>query len=91
MLPPGHRLLFTPGKDPVVSSYWSLSFTPDAGAPPDEQEAADELLVLLKRAVRRRLMSDVPIGFFLSGGIDSSLTVALAAEVAPSQVKTLTQ
>ena len=32
MLPPGHRLLFTPGKDPVVSSYWSLSFTPDGKA-----------------------------------------------------------
>ena len=44
----------------------------------------------MRRAVRRRLMSDVPVGFFLSGGIDSSLTTALAAEVAPSPVKTFT-
>jgi asparagine synthase (glutamine-hydrolysing) len=90
MLPPGHRLVFRPGKAPVVSRYWSLSFAPRAGAPPDEHEAAEELLARLKTAVRRRLMSDVPVGFFLSGGIDSSLTVALAAEVAPSQVKTFT-
>jgi asparagine synthase (glutamine-hydrolysing) len=90
MLPPGHRLVFTPGSDPLVSPYWTLSFATEPDTVPDEEEASDELLRLLKQAVRRRLMSDVPIGFFLSGGIDSSLTVALAAEVAPSRVKTFT-
>jgi asparagine synthase (glutamine-hydrolysing) len=60
------------------------------GASSDEHEYADELLTRLRRAVRRRLMSDVPVGFFLSGGIDSSITTALAAEVASSPVKTFT-
>src|SRR5439155_26253702 len=44
----------------------------------------------LRRAVERRLMGDVPIGFFLSGGIDSSLSTALAAEVSTSPIKTFT-
>ena len=46
----------------------------------------------MREAIRRRFMSDVPVGFFifLSGGIDSSLTTALAAEVAPERVKTFT-
>jgi asparagine synthase (glutamine-hydrolysing) len=57
---------------------------------PDEREPADELLARMRRAVKRRLMSDVPVGFFLSGGIDSSLTTALAAEAASSPVKTFT-
>jgi asparagine synthase (glutamine-hydrolysing) len=90
MLPPAHRLLFTPGSEPIVSPYWTLSFAEDSDTVADEEDASAELLRLLRQAVRRRLMSDVPVGFFLSGGIDSSLTVALAAEVAPSRVKTFT-
>lgn len=90
MLPPAHRLLFRPGAEPHVSRYWSLSFEPLDGHVPAEEEAIDELLARLRIAVRRRLMSDVPVGFFLSGGIDSSLTTALAAETAESQVKTYT-
>ena len=89
MLPPAHRLVFRPGSEPKTSRYWNLSFSRSTPVP-DEQEAVDELLVRLKTAVRRRLMSDVPVGFFLSGGIDSSLTVALAAELAPTRVKTFT-
>ena len=79
MLPPAHRLLFRPGAAPAISRYWRLSFAPN-GRVPDEREVADELLARMRRAVGRRLMSDVPVGFFLSGGIDSSLTTALAAE-----------
>ena len=90
MLPPAHRLTFTPGQAPKISRYWSLSFAPRNGHVPDEREAAEELLHRMRGAVRRRLMSDVPIGFFLSGGIDSSLTTALAAEEAPARVKTFT-
>jgi asparagine synthase (glutamine-hydrolysing) len=89
MLPPAHSLTFTPDEAPVVRRYWSLSFAPDDRAV-DEPEATDELLRLMRAAVRRRLMSDVPVGFFLSGGIDSSLTTALAAEQAPERIKTFT-
>jgi asparagine synthase (glutamine-hydrolysing) len=81
-------LLFRPGSEPVISRYWTLSFCRSTPVP-DEHEAVDELLARLRTAVQRRLMSDVPIGFFLSGGIDSSLTVALAAGLAP-RIKTFT-
>jgi asparagine synthase (glutamine-hydrolysing) len=89
MLPPAHRLVFRPGTHPVISRYWTLSFASDQRVH-DETEAVDELLVRMRQAVSRRLMSDVPVGFFLSGGIDSSLTTALAAEMTRSPVKTFT-
>jgi asparagine synthase (glutamine-hydrolysing) len=90
MLPPAHRLVYAPGAPPIVSRYWNLSFAPRNGHLPDEGEVVEELLGRMRTAVQRRLMSDVPVGFFLSGGIDSSLTTALATEVAPSRVKTFT-
>jgi asparagine synthase (glutamine-hydrolysing) len=89
MLPPAHRLVYRPGTSPVVSRYWQLSFATN-GRPPDEGEVVEELLARMRRAVRRRLMSDVPVGFFLSGGIDSSLTTALAAEESAEPIKTFT-
>jgi len=90
MLPPAHSLIFRPGREPEISRYWDLSFVPRNGRVPDEREAVDGLLDRMREAVSRRFMSDVPVGFFLSGGIDSSLTTALAAEVAPERVKTFT-
>ncbi len=90
MLPPGHRMVFRPGCDPQISPYWKLVFSPPNGHVPDEREAVEELLARMRRAVRRRFMSDVPVGFFLSGGIDSSLTTALAAEMTPEPIKTFT-
>jgi asparagine synthase (glutamine-hydrolysing) len=90
MLPPAHRLVYRPGQPPAVTRYWSLSFAPCNGHVPEEAEVVEELLARMRNAVRRRLMSDVPVGFFLSGGIDSSLTTALACEVAPARVKTFT-
>jgi asparagine synthase (glutamine-hydrolysing) len=89
MLPPGHQLMFHAGEEPAVSRYWSLSFAPSDPVP-DEEEAIDELLARMRRAISRRFMSDVPVGFFLSGGLDSSLTTALATEIAPDRVKTFT-
>jgi asparagine synthase (glutamine-hydrolysing) len=88
-LPPAHRLVFTPEQAPVVERYWSPDFSPDpALASAHDDELAGEILRLLGAAVARRLMSDVPIGFFLSGGIDSSLVTALAAEASGSRIRT---
>jgi asparagine synthase (glutamine-hydrolysing) len=90
MLPPAHRLVYRSGRKPVIERYWRLSYAPRNGHVPDEDEVVEELLARMRTAVGRRLMSDVPVGFFLSGGIDSSLTTALASEVAPARVKTFT-
>jgi asparagine synthase (glutamine-hydrolysing) len=90
MLPPAHRLVYRSGREPVIERYWRLSYAPRNGHVPDEDEVVEELLARMRTAVGRRLMSDVPVGFFLSGGIDSSLTTALASEVAPARVKTFT-
>lgn len=91
VLPPAHTLVFRPRAEPVVRRYWSLDFgAPLSEADCSEEDAVDELLTLLKRGVRRRLMGDVPIGFFLSGGIDSSLSTVLAAEECGRNMKTFT-
>lgn len=89
ILKPGHRLVWQNGRVAAVEPYWRLDWTPFA-EPLAEEELAEELCRRLKVAVKRRLVSDVPIGFFLSGGIDSSLSTALAAELAPDRIKTFT-
>ncbi|HEX8775553.1 MAG TPA: asparagine synthase (glutamine-hydrolyzing) [Pyrinomonadaceae bacterium] len=91
MLPPAHMLVYRPGAEPEIRRYWDVDFsaTGEMAAWPEE-ELVEHLLVLLRRGVERRLMADVPIGFFLSGGIDSSLSTALAAEMSPSKIKTFT-
>jgi asparagine synthase (glutamine-hydrolysing) len=86
-LPAGHTLTWQPGQT-RVQQYWDLKFS----AGPDrrsENEIAGELRERLKEAVRLRLISDVPLGVFLSGGLDSSSVVALMAELRPAaQIKT---
>lgn len=89
MLRPAHRLLWEGGKIVRQEPYWKLDWTPFE-EPLTEEDLAEELTARLKKGVKRRLVSDVPIGFFLSGGIDSSLSTALAAEVAPDRIKTFT-
>ncbi len=91
ILPPGHRLVYQKGSEPQVEPFWAVDFAEPL--PPEElQEEAlvDRLLDLLRSSVRRRLVSDVPIGFFLSGGIDSGLITALGAELSPEPVRTFT-
>jgi asparagine synthase (glutamine-hydrolysing) len=61
--------------------YWQPRLDPRRQVPPDE--AVDQLDELLRRSVRHQIVADVPVGVFLSGGIDSSLVTALAAEAAP--------
>jgi asparagine synthase (glutamine-hydrolysing) len=76
----GHWLEYRPDNGRIVeSAYWTFRIEP-MERPPNMDDAAEQLLQLLRVAVRRRLMSDVPLGIFLSGGIDSSTIAALAAE-----------
>lgn len=86
-LPAGHSLTWTRGET-RIRRYWDLQF-PEHPAVRPEAEIAEELRARLKEAVRLRLISDVPLGVFLSGGIDSSSVVAMMAELRPaSQIKT---
>ena len=91
VLPPAHLLTYRPGREPSVRRYWDLDFSGEGGsAGMTETEITDHLLVLLRQGVQRRLLSDVPIGFFLSGGLDSSLSTVLAAELSANKIKTFT-
>jgi asparagine synthase (glutamine-hydrolysing) len=90
ILPPAHQLVYEPGVAPRIERYWRASFAPREPAPGGEEEIVDELIERLKDGVSRRLVSDVPVGFFLSGGIDSSLVTALASEVAGARIQTFT-
>ncbi len=81
-LPGGHYLLVEDGRV-ERHRYWDFG-RPDPDAPEmGEAEYAEQLLELLDRSVRRRLRADVPIGLYLSGGLDSSLIAALAERAAP--------
>jgi asparagine synthase (glutamine-hydrolysing) len=86
-VPPGQALLYEHGSTHLFR-YWRADFSAELEI--GEDEAVDRLLELLRDAVARRLMGDVPIGFFLSGGIDSSLSTALAAEASSGPIKTFT-
>lgn len=91
MLPPAHRIIFKKGEDARIERYWDLDFSANPELErASEEELSDRLLELLRAGVKRRLMSDVPVGFFLSGGIDSSLSTVLAAEMSSTPIKTFT-
>ncbi|HTP42244.1 MAG TPA: asparagine synthase (glutamine-hydrolyzing) [Nitrospiria bacterium] len=84
-LPPAHLLIFT--KDgPSLTRYWRPEFA--RTWPHDYESAKQELARLAEEAVRSRLISDVPLGAFLSGGIDSSTVVALMSRLSSKPVKT---
>lgn len=79
-LPPAHYLLLKNGKL-QIERYWDMPTPCPAQA--SEEELAAELRRLLTQAVRRRMVSDVPLGVFLSGGIDSSIVAGLMASLSP--------
>jgi len=84
-LPPGHYLTFSNGRL-HVEQYWDFVF--ETGESRRPEDYLEELRALLDESVRLRLISDVPLGAFLSGGIDSSTVVALMAQHMNQPVKT---
>ena len=87
-LPPAHTMTFNPAGRKILQRYWQLDA---AGCNRDmsEWEWLDAVHTSLRRAVeRRRIIADVPVGILLSGGLDSSLLVALLAEAGGSQMLT---
>ncbi|MDO8475185.1 MAG: asparagine synthase (glutamine-hydrolyzing) [Candidatus Rokubacteria bacterium] len=86
-LPPASTLVLPlEGGEPVVSRYWTLRLDPDQG--PTEQEWIERLRAELADAVQSHMVSDVPIGAFLSGGVDSSTVVALMAQASSAPIRT---
>jgi asparagine synthase (glutamine-hydrolysing) len=85
-LPPAHTLVWRDGRVDI-DRYWSLDYgTKLAGL--SEDEACERIRSAVRAATRRRMVADVPLGAFLSGGIDSSTVVAAMAEASSSPVKT---
>ena len=80
-LPPGHRLVAT-ADDLQVQAFWSPAL---AAGEPSRLESPAQLQGVILGAVERELMSDVPVGIFTSGGLDSSLLAAAAVRVMPSE------
>jgi asparagine synthase (glutamine-hydrolysing) len=78
-LPPGHSLVLGPDHTARLTRYWSLDFSART-PPPSENEAAARVRELLAAAVKKRLVADVPVGAFLSGGLDSTIVVGLMAQ-----------
>ena len=85
-LPPGHLLVAENGRA-TIRQYWDLNFTGD-GDPTRENEYLNRLGELVDEAVDLRLLADVPLGAFLSGGIDSSLVVASMVQRSDARVVT---
>lgn len=87
-LPPGHTLTWRRGETaPSIAAYWDVSFDP---APADPATASAALRERVTASVREQMVSDVPLGGFLSGGLDSSVVVAAMAGARSSPVTTCT-
>ena len=84
-LPAAHTLVWENGQL-KINRYWDYSYQPKWTG--NEHDLADELRVRLREAVKMRLISEVPLGAHLSGGLDSSIVVALMAELSDAPVKT---
>lgn len=87
-LPPGHCLVLENGKVRVWQ-YWCLEYAPvSEGTENDQKKLSEDLLSLLLDATRIRLRADVPVGAYLSGGIDSTFTAALARQLVGERLST---
>ena len=88
-LPAGHFLRIARGKGvPTPTQWWDVDFSNRASG--SERDLEAELTERMREGVRSRMVADVPLGAFLSGGVDSSAVVALMAEASPQAVKTCT-
>jgi asparagine synthase (glutamine-hydrolysing) len=87
-LRPGHLLTLEPDRPPEQRAWWTLARDPE----PDlsAEEALEPLAEALDRAVRRQRISDVPLGVFLSGGVDSPLVTAVARRQTSAELKAFT-
>lgn len=86
-LPPGHYMLMKDGKFDI-QQYWDIDFS--VTSTKSEAELKQQLQETLKAGTKRRMISDVPLGAFLSGGVDSSGVVAMMARESKTTVKTCT-
>lgn len=96
MLPPAHFLQFTPDKDNLAAEikakpYWEMDF-PNQGdeLEGDPKKVVDDFEQVLLGAVERRLRADVPVGAYLSGGVDSGMIVAMACKLKGESINTYT-
>jgi asparagine synthase (glutamine-hydrolysing) len=86
-LPPAHYMIFRVGEEnPTIERYWDVPFAPDNRI--TEAEAAEQFRDLFDDAVKMRMIAEVPLGAFLSGGVDSSAVVASMARQSNSPVRT---
>lgn len=85
-LEPAHTLHIKAGGEPVIKKYWDIKFEPDYKK--TEEEWCELIEHKLKEAIEMRMVSDVPLGAFLSGGIDSSSVVALMSQFSEQPIKT---
>lgn len=93
-LPPGTILTVRDGEEPTIEHYWSGAAIAKAGVADqlglDDEQAVDRLELLLEQAVDGQMLADVPLGAFLSGGVDSSTVVAIMQKLSARPVKTFT-
>lgn len=87
-LPPAHFMVLKAGGEPHIAEYWDIDFSPRNTS--TFADAEEELLDLLQDATSSRMLADVPLGAFLSGGVDSSAVVALMAKNSQEPVRTCT-
>jgi asparagine synthase (glutamine-hydrolysing) len=87
-LPAGHRMQVMTDGTARLEEYWDLPMPAPASRAPSDAEAADRVRALVTAAVQRRLIADVPLGAFLSGGLDSSIVVGLMSHLLREPVRT---
>ncbi len=88
ILPPGHQMVFD-GKELRISQYFGVTYEPDYDIKTN-QDAKEVIMPALEKAFKRQMVSDVPIGAFLSGGIDSSISVNLVQKFSEKTLNTFT-